>query len=209
MKNCSGLNKLDSIGGFLYIRGNDAIENLNGLEHLTRIDGIISIDNNAVLTSLSGIQNIDPATIKSYSPAYSSDLEVYNNPMLTECAVRSVCDLLALPGKTSKISGNKSNCNSSSEIVAKCGYVGIEDISQNKILVYPNPSHGLFEIHLKDNDNTVNIHVVSIYGQVLRKIPCKGIYNTIDLTNYPDGIYFLIIEGNPNVRHTKLIKTGS
>ncbi len=59
----------------------------------------------------------------------------------------------------------------------------------NSLAVYPNPSNGIFNIALNENINAV-VKIVNILGEtVLEKITTENIL-TIDLTGYPEGIYF-------------------
>ncbi|HHH54941.1 MAG TPA: T9SS type A sorting domain-containing protein, partial [Bacteroidetes bacterium] len=75
------------------------------------------------LTDISGIENIDATTIHSWSPNFYDDLSIFNNPLLSECNVQSVCDFLLLPDKTSDIHDNMNGCNNEDQIANACGIV--------------------------------------------------------------------------------------
>ncbi|MCK4638341.1 MAG: T9SS type A sorting domain-containing protein, partial [Bacteroidales bacterium] len=69
------------------------------------------------------------------------------------------------------------------------------------IRVYPNPSTGNFTINLiSDKTTRLNIKIINPIGSLIYKesnIQVKGSYtNTLDLSNFPVGIYYLIIEGD-------------
>jgi len=70
--NLSGLENLNSIGGFLYIRNNELVT-LAGLANLTSIGGYLRIENNPVLANLNGLENLN--TIDGY-------LKIKNNGVL-------------------------------------------------------------------------------------------------------------------------------
>jgi len=115
----SGLTNLVRVEGFVKIENNDTLLNLNGLENLTSISGFMNIEENNRLISLSGIQNIDPDSFSSKSIHYK-DVEIKDNPNLSECEVKSICDFLDLSGKTKFINNNKIGCNNETEIENKC-----------------------------------------------------------------------------------------
>jgi len=76
--------------------------------------------------------------------------------------------------------------------------VGIEELNTVKFNVYPNPSTGVFNINLtSENSGNVNLSVKNVVGQtVLNKtIAVSGqTKETISLTDYSAGIYFLTID---------------
>lgn len=108
----TGLENLSSIGEGLHIYYNDALSSITGLNNLTTIDGHLWIENNVSLTSLLGLDNIDESTI--------TNLYIYNNYMLSECEVQSVCDYLASPNGIININTNSSGCNNQSEVDSIC-----------------------------------------------------------------------------------------
>ena len=56
--NLSGLSKLETIGGSLYIKSNSGIINLNGLNNLTAINGSLQLHRNKNLTDLTGLSTV-------------------------------------------------------------------------------------------------------------------------------------------------------
>ncbi len=113
------LSNLSSVGGNVIIQECHGLSNLSGLEALTSIGGFIRISENNTLTSLAGIQNIDPSTISS-SSTIAEDIEIFDNPLLTDCMVSSICDALLLSGTTTDIHTNGSGCSSESEVSDAC-----------------------------------------------------------------------------------------
>ena len=71
-------------------------------------------------------------------------------------------------------------------------------------IVYPNPSNGIFEIKgLASGDFTIQI--ANAFGQLIKEQKT----NTIDLTTYSDGLYFVKIteaEGNIKTKTVSLVK---
>jgi len=72
----------------------------------------MNIINNGSLTTLSGLENINPGSI--------IDLNINNNPLLSECDIMSICEYLVSPGGSIEIFDNASGCNSQSEIEDDC-----------------------------------------------------------------------------------------
>ena len=132
----SGLDNVNSIGGWLEISGSVNLTNLNGLESLNSIGGRLVIWVNSNLTTLSGIDHINGGSIL--------ELYISENPFLSSCEVASVCAYLANPNGTIAIENNATGCNSQEEVEAVCA-VGIQSAvggRQSAVSCYPNPTTG-------------------------------------------------------------------
>lgn len=86
-----------------------------------------------------------------------------------------------------------------------CIYIGseagVENIEQN-ILLYPNPTNGLLNI-----ESDYNIELIKIYnaiGQLI--ILSENPQNTIDLSSFENGIYFIEIKTESGTKTQKIIK---
>ncbi|MDH3651213.1 MAG: fibrobacter succinogenes major paralogous domain-containing protein, partial [Saprospiraceae bacterium] len=71
--NLDSLSQISSIGGNLWIEGNDSLNNLMGLLNLTFIEESLNLRNNPSLASLSGLDNLD---------TIGYDFDIYQNPSL-------------------------------------------------------------------------------------------------------------------------------
>lgn len=80
--------------------------------------------------------------------------------------------------------------------------LGIETPKQESIevTIYPNPSSGLFHVKTS-NHSEYEIEVYSMLGQYM----LTATDNTIDLTNYPNGVYFVKLKGQVSSTY-KIIK---
>ena len=107
-----GIDKLTFIGGSLLIENNAALVSFKGLDSLKSLGGDIKIDLNENLTSLSGLDSINAGSV--------SNLHLFNNPLLSDCAVHSVCDYLSNPVGTVEIHDNADRCNSRKEVKSWC-----------------------------------------------------------------------------------------
>jgi hypothetical protein len=79
----------------------------------------------------------------------------------------------------------------------------IQDISQydNRIIVYPNPTNGIFSIH--SNAKILELAVFSVNGEELFY---SNNTTEIDLSNYPKGIYFISLKIKNGIVYRKIIR---
>ncbi len=89
---------------------------------------------------------------------------------------------------------------------------GINEAKDNgNLLVYPNPSNGKFTIQIKNGqwlmaNGTMEVGVYNQLGQQVFSESATANYpSSIDLSNRPDGIYFLILKGGQGEMKTKLV----
>ena len=138
LSDLQGLDNLTSIGSALDIYKNSLLSNLDGLVNLTSIGGSLGIYQNDNLSNIDGIANIDPNTIESSSNG--ADLKLRENPLLSNCAVISICDFLDIPGKTSSIGFNDIGCNSEEQV--------IEDCNTPDCTLLTNPLNGAIDVNI-------------------------------------------------------------
>ena len=67
--------------------------------------------------------------------------------------------------------------------------VGIKNSEDSKFSIYPNPSQGIFNI--ENLSKSVSINVLNAYGKLL---PIELNDTKLDLSNQPNGIYFIKIQ---------------
>ncbi|MFH1297386.1 MAG: leucine-rich repeat protein [Bacteroidota bacterium] len=194
LNSLAGLHNLTSIGGHLifYYTG---LSNLTGLENLTSIGSNLIIYENPYLTSLTGLDNIDASSIVV--------LTIAENPLLSTCAVQSICDYLAGNGGAA-IYNNASGCNSEKEIESACG-VGMEENnpSKNQLNIFPNPAYTNITI---ETIITGHLYILNLNGQELLQQEITETTTTIDIITLPSGVYFIKLINNKTVEVGKLIK---
>ncbi len=153
------------------------------------------IVNSDSLTSLSGLESIAPASI--------IDLNIYNNSLLSNCAVASICDYLVEPNGIIDIHDNTIGCNSQQEVEDACWTSVEEIIIDNKFTISPNPLESTTLIQYTLNQNSpVILKIFDLTGQeivtLVNNLQQQGeqqyIFNTGDL---PSGIYFCVLKTNP------------
>ena len=88
------------------------------------------------------------------------------------------------------------------------GFVGVEDIALNEIIIYPNPGNGVFNIQLAESEDIE----INIYDQTGRVIESKSVSEQtsgtvfqIDLSKYEPGVYFAKFSSQGRITTHKLI----
>ena len=84
------------------------------------------------------------------------------------------------------------NYPSVNDIVANCN-LAIDEIDENSIEVYPNPTTGMVNIA---NAEGKSIVVINTLGQVVAQIDNAAENQAIDLSRLCDGTYFVKVDGN-------------
>ncbi len=100
------------------------------------------------------------------------------------------------------IAGNETEC--SYDVVVN-NFVGISDLSEIGISIYPNPSTGIFTIETEGN---FDVTITDISGKVIYSTDkaCFVSTSQIDLTNHANGIYFIKFQNSEIVKTVKIIK---
>lgn len=78
-----------------------------------------------------------------------------------------------------------------------------EQTNTNDFKVYPNPSKNILNIILPKPSDYFTISVYSSFGQELFKACNK---TSIDISNFPKGIYFLTVKNYDRIWTTKIVK---
>ena len=186
----SGFEKLLSIGESVNISRNKNLIGIVGFNDLASINGNLTITFNNKLKSIGGLQNIDPNTIKK--------LNLYKNPQLSYCCVKTLIDLFQLPDRKVEIHDNDEMCNNESKIISSwnllpsCYSKELEIIYQGEIDYFKNFYHGCTEI---DGDLYIGDHSYPYYN--------TSISNLYGLTNISKVKGKLKISKNPSLKNLK------
>ncbi|SEQ58489.1 T9SS type A sorting domain-containing protein [Neolewinella agarilytica] len=106
----------------LTIDNNDMLTSLAGLETLENINAGLRILNNDLLSDISTLNNLDQATIIATSNGApgTAALVIRDNPLLSNCAIETVCTFLDGSGTAVDIQGNALNCESQTVVENNC-----------------------------------------------------------------------------------------
>ncbi len=117
LENLNGLDSLTSVGTDIWIKANGPLNDISALSNLTSVGTYIDVHSNPFLTNLVGLDNVDANNI--------TDLNIYNNPSMTFCSVKSVCDYLNMGGTISNLYGNGPGCNDVNDILSACEWTSV------------------------------------------------------------------------------------
>jgi len=82
--------------------------------------------------------------------------------------------------------------------------VGIKHIGGDYLLsIYPNPTNGLFQLHISDGQQVEEVNVYNTFGQ---KVFTSANVNTIDLTSQSEGVYLVEVKSGGKTMNGKLTK---
>jgi Secretion system C-terminal sorting domain/Receptor L domain len=197
----TGLEKFESINGQLTIRNNNALTSLTELTNLKSIAGNLEIESNNAITTLTGLNNIDAGSI--------SYLYVTYNHILSECAIKSICDFLANNNNYpySNFSNNSTGCNSKAEVDTACNHLSVGNLKTiEKLSIYPNPSSTEVIIETLAYPNNCYLSMINVNGQELILQQITEPKTQIDISNLPSGVYFVRLTNDKTVKVGKIIK---
>jgi hypothetical protein len=192
----SGLDGLISVGGSLNISFNDILTDLSGLMGLDSIGPTLMIDGNNSLWSLHGIDSIEPSTI--------GDLLIYENPLLSECDVQSICDYLANTVHYADIYSNAPGCMNEVEIEEACEPEYLSDPGIiSGISVYPVPAGK--EICIS-GDYPVTINEITLYNETGQQVSRQLFTGEpIDVSTLKPGFYIIELKTSQGFFRRKII----
>ncbi len=199
LQNIMALESLESIGGQLYIDHNNSLINLSGLIGLTSINGTLTITNNPSLNDISGIKNIDAEPITT--------LYIMYNPLLSDCAIKSICDYLAGGIVAANFHNNAEGCKNQDQVETACQNLSVPSFYQTAFLsIGPNPTSHQITIILSTFSDNVYFSISQINGRKLSERRILEKETHIDFSNYPKGIYLVTFQAGNEVITKKVVK---
>lgn len=74
--------------------------------------------------------------------------------------------------------------------------LGINEITNvSNVLVYPNPAQNNIGFHFQSSDKIISIEVFDITGRMIRSYPVSGDQTTLNIPEYPNGMYTYALVG--------------
>jgi len=69
---------------------------------------------------------------------------------------------------------------------------------KNSVLIYPNPTNGIFYIKSINPKNVSSVSITTIEGKIIKEVKPNSENTEINLQDFPSGIYFIRIKNNKN-----------
>jgi hypothetical protein len=86
-----------------------------------------------------------------------------------------------------------------------CTSLSLNEVTDNTLIVYPNPANDKFTIE-SSNDDVQLIEIIDMNGRVMSQIQMNGTTVTVDASGMLSGIYFVkITSNNQSIKTIKLI----
>jgi PKD repeat protein len=90
-------------------------------------------------------------------------------------------------------------------IVGNNPYVGVAEINQSKVAIYPNPNNGVFSLKLYDVNTSVQVIITNMTGQVVYSSLLDHHETQIDLSKQPAGVYLVNVTGGTFNEQVKIV----
>ena len=113
--------------------------------------------------------------------------------------------IITMKSSSSSTEGSKTKSaiadpNANTDVVASSEIQKYEDLlGERKVTIYPNPTQGLLRVdfHGYGDMKAARLLLFDMHGKLLRQMNKVDPSNTLDLSQYPAGMYILqMIEGN-------------
>jgi hypothetical protein len=154
----------------------------------------------------------------SYTVPVITGATSYSWTLPTGATGTSTTNTISLTYSNNSVSGNlkvkgHNDCGDGTEsslAITVCSNVGIEDDAlTNKVEIYPNPTLNIFYVTInKPFNNDFKVEVSNSFGQGMQTLYKKKGENkfSVDLTNYPTGLYFVRFSDKAIHFYCKIIK---
>lgn len=179
--------------GDLNIGTNLSLENLDGLEGLLEARNV-SIFDNLALTSIDGVANLEMIN--------GTVININDNPLLSDCAIKLVCDSFANSNVFRVISNNQTGCNTEQEVAAACLLSISEFDPKIDIVLFPNPVSEKLQIRIAEGIVFEKVVVYSVLGEALFFTSEEN----VDCSQLVTGIYFVEVTTDHGTIAKKIVK---
>ena len=221
LKDLTGLDNLNHVTPELEISENATLKDISALggshfAYSSYVWNKISITNNGSLEDLAGLEGFHPETI--------DELIITGNESLSSCSIENICEYIFNPENIYIIENNAEGCDNRSEVLEECETVTIEELADSPdMFIYPNPSSGEIHLRYSISDPSTSLgtgsryaifEVFSIQGikvrTLLSAVRQPGEYEmSFDISELPDGMYFVRMQLGRRVEMVKVVKVGS
>ncbi len=78
--------------------------------------------------------------------------------------------------------------------------------TKNEFSLYPNPASDFITLEISGNHINSNVDVLNIHGQVIKSFRINTNRKQLDVSNFSDGIYLVILQADDNHILKKFVK---
>jgi len=82
----------------------------------------------------------------------------------------------------------------------------ISNINTENVIVHPNPTSGLVNINIIGENVKGKMFITDISGKIILSKNISGKQNTLDISKFAHGLYFINIETDNGTVRKKIIK---
>ena len=79
------------------------------------------------------------------------------------------------------------------------------DLTSQEVEVFPNPSQGIVSFKLSQELTDANIRIIASNGTVLLSETLKGNMHSIDLSDFPSGLFIYQIQSDQHVYSGRIV----
>jgi hypothetical protein len=90
-------------------------------------------------------------------------------------------------------------------VSGECLYNSVSDISSVELKLSPNPASDFISLQYPTKSNISTVQIVDMNGRVLQEINASQFNNSIDISEYPNGIYVARLIGKDSVAYAKFM----
>jgi len=106
-------------------------------------------------------------------------------------------------GSYSVIATNSSNCSDTSNVIVVTSIVGMQDVGNLTVNIYPNPAKGFCTISVPESSQAYTVSITDVLGRKATPTFYITGQQTLDVSNWVNGVYVVNIS---NDKHSKSLR---
>ncbi|MBK7804822.1 MAG: T9SS type A sorting domain-containing protein [Saprospiraceae bacterium] len=182
LKNINGFGQLNYVEYNVQFYGLSLVTELNVFSNLNHVKKLY-IWTNKYLNDISWLNNLNVKKLE--------ELQIISNDSLSFCNYEAICNYLNENKGKHEIRFNKSGCNSAEEILEACRTVGVDDLQEKDLTIYPNPTNNHFYIESNAELGSDDIEIWTMTGS---KVPFSRVGDAIYPHTLDGGILIVKIK---------------
>mgnify|MGYP001167392385 CR=1 FL=1 len=159
LKEINGFGQLNYVEYTVHFHSLWLVTELNIFSNLNHIKKLY-IWTNKYLNNISWLNNLNINKLE--------ELQIISNDSLSYCHYEAICKYLNENKGKHDIRFNKKGCNNAEEILEACRTVGVDDLKEKDLTIYPNPTSSHFYI---ESDAELEADDIEIFTTTGSKVP--------------------------------------